>query len=375
MTNSMTMIDIRFKHSYGDFDLDVEIQVPARGVTVLFGPSGSGKTTLLRFLAGLEYAQQGRLTVAGVCWQDNDVYLPTHRRPLGFVFQEASLLPHLSVQDNLLYALKRTRVASDDGKINADSLREENHLQILALLGIEALLQRMPNQLSGGERQRVAIARALLTRPQLLLMDEPLASLDQQRKREIFPYLEKLRTELEIPIICVTHSMSELSRLADNVVVLEQGRVVSSGELIEVLAQLDSPLQQIDDAGSVIDATVLAREDQWHLSRAGFNGGELWLADEGLAVGDAIRVRVMARDVSITLSQHDDSSILNTLPAKVIEIAPAAIAGALLVKLSLTGHEGDTILVSRITQRSAEKLNLLRGMQVWAQIKSVAVLH
>ncbi len=374
MNSQSATIDMRLKHAYGDFDLDVDLRLPATGVTVLFGPSGSGKTSLLRFLAGLARAQQGRLQVTGAVWQDETNFIPTHLRPIGYVFQEASLLPHLSVEANLLYALKRV---TKDGA----TLQDEESEQVLSLLGIKPLLKRQPEQLSGGERQRVAIARALLSQPEVLLMDEPLASLDQQRKREIIPYLEKLRTELAIPIIYVTHSLAELSRLADTVVVLEAGRVVTSGPTSEVLTHLDSPLQLNDEAGVVIEASVISHEERWHLLRAGFVGGEMWLADEGIAIGEAIRVRVMARDVSITLSQHEDSSILNTLPARILEIAEAAVPGALLVKLVLIGsgeaveNGNSTVLVSRITQRSAEHLKLVEGMSVWAQIKSMAVLR
>lgn len=391
-----------FTHEYPDFTLDVTLSLPSKGVTVLFGASGSGKTTLLRCLAGLERARRGELSWGAEIWQDAGTFLPTHRRPIGYVFQEASLLPHLSVEGNLQYALRRAggeargrgEQASSTQERSENGLEQPAQRRVLALLGIDSLLARRPDQLSGGERQRVAIARALMTRPRLLLMDEPLASLDQKRKREILPYLEALRSELEIPIVYVTHSMGELSRLADTVVVLEEGRVVTSGSVGAVLSQLDSPLQQGEEAGVVLEARVSAREERWHLLRAGFVGGEFLLADEGQSVGESLRIRVMARDVSIALSRQRDGSILNSLPATIVEIAPAAVPGALLVKMTLGAPgEADTepsttepsttepstaeasTIVSRITQRSAQHLALTEGQRVWAQIKSMAVLR
>jgi molybdate transport system ATP-binding protein len=379
-------IGAQFTHCYDEFVLDVDLALPAKGVTVLYGQSGSGKTTLLRCLAGLVHAPGGTLRVGGDHWQGDEVFLPTHKRPIGYVFQEPSLFEHLTVAGNLSYAQKRVDLA--DSSRSALSSEE-----VIALLGIENLLQRKPNQLSGGEKQRVAIARALFSQPELLLMDEPLASLDTQRKREILPYLEKLRHELEIPIIYVTHSIDELSRLADWVVVLDKGRVVADGSLADVLTALDSPLQ-LDDAGVVLETTILSREAQWALMRVGFSGGELLLADNGRAEGETLRVRVDARDVSLTLSQHTDTSILNALPATVIEISACLSQGAVLVKLGL-GHQSiaaldeskvideqseasrdsSEMLLSRITRRSADYLELAVGSQVWAQIKSVAVLR
>ena len=379
-------IDAHFTHCYDDFVLDVDLALPAKGVTVLYGQSGSGKTTLLRCLAGLVHAPGGVLSVDGDQWQGDELFVPTHKRPIGYVFQEPSLFEHLTVEGNLSYAQKRVDLAGSSGSVLSSK-------EVIELLGIENLMQRKPNQLSGGEKQRVAIARALFSQPELLLMDEPLASLDTQRKREILPYLEKLRLELKIPIVYVTHSIDELSRLADWVVVLDQGRVVANGSLTDVLTALDSPMQ-LDDAGVVLETTILSREAQWALMRVSFIGGELLLADNGRAEGETLRVRVDARDVSLTLSQHTDTSILNALPATVIEISACLSQDAVLVKLSL-GHQStaaldeskamdeqskairdsNEMLLSRITRRSAEHLALAVGSQVWAQIKSVAVLR
>ena len=379
-------IDAHFTHCYDDFVLDVDLALPAKGVTVLYGQSGSGKTTLLRCLAGLVHAPGGVLSVDGDQWQGDELFVPTHKRPIGYVFQEPSLFEHLTVEGNLSYAQKRVDLAGSSGSVLSSK-------EVIELLGIENLMQRKPNQLSGGEKQRVAIARALFSQPELLLMDEPLASLDTQRKREILPYLEKLRLELKIPIVYVTHSIDELSRLADWVVVLDQGRVVANGSLADVLTALDSPMQ-LDYAGIVLETLILSREAQWDLMRVSFIGGELLLADNGRAEGETLRVRVDARDVSLTLSQHTDTSILNALPATVIEISACLSQDAVLVKLGL-GHQStaaldeskamdeqskasrdsNEMLLSRITRRSAEHLALAVGSQVWAQIKSVAVLR
>ena len=379
-------IGAHFTHCYDDFVLDVDLALPAKGVTVLYGHSGSGKTTLLRCLAGLVHAPGGTLSVDGDQWQGDEVFVPIHKRPIGYVFQEPSLFEHLTVEGNLSYAQKRVDLAGSSGSVLSSK-------EVIELLGIENLLQRKPKQLSGGEKQRVAIARALFSQPELLLMDEPLASLDTQRKLEILPYLEKLRLELKIPIIYVTHSINELSRLADWVVVLDQGRVAANGSLADVLTALDSPMQ-LDDAGVVLETTIVSREAQWDLMRVGFIGGKLLLADNGRAEGETLRVRVDARDVSLTLSQHTDTSILNALPATVIEISACLSQDAVLVKLGLghqsnaaldeskvmdeqskAGRDSNEILLSRITRRSAEHLALAVGSQVWAQIKSVAVLR
>jgi molybdate transport system ATP-binding protein len=318
------------------FSLDVEFQLPAQGISVVFGPSGSGKTTLLRCLAGLQRPDYGRLIVNGEVWQDAACFLPTHNRPIGYVFQEASLFSHLDVRGNL-----------------ADQLPQ------------------YPEQLSGGERQRVAIARALLVNPALLLMDEPLAALDQARKQEILPYLETLHRELQLPIVYVTHSPDEMTRLADYLLVLEQGRLVAQGELAQVLTQLDLPLQQGEDSGVVIEACVSERDREFHLVCAEFGGGELWLRDGGDAIGTTIRIRVLARDVSLSLESIQNSSILNRLPVSVVDINDDKDEAMALLRLKLRS----TFLIARVSRRSVSQLGLQPGMAVWAQIKSVAILR
>ncbi|MFC6979710.1 molybdenum ABC transporter ATP-binding protein [Microbulbifer taiwanensis] len=265
--------------------------LPGRGITAIFGRSGSGKTTLLRCFAGLQQADRARLVVGGETWQDEGLSLPTHKRPLGYVFQEASLFPHLSARGNLDYAIKRAGAECPGELIE----------RVVSLMGIGPVLDRFPGQMSGGERQRVAIARALLIRPRLLLMDEPLASLDTARKQEILPYLERLRSEFDMPILYVSHSIDEVARLADHLLMLDGGRVAAQGDMPEMLSRLDLPLRLGEETGVVLEGRVLERNEQWHLARVGFAGGELWLRDGGDALDRQIRVRILARDVSLAL--------------------------------------------------------------------------
>ncbi len=355
------MIEARFKLDYPGFTLDVGLSLPSTGVTALFGQSGSGKTTLLRAIAGLECVPGGRLVFDDEVWQDEASFLPTHQRPLGYVFQEASLFPHLTVQGNLDYGIRRRngRPASADFS------------HIVALLGIGHLLDRKPDRLSGGERQRVAIARALLTQPRLLLMDEPLAALDLARKKEILPYLENLHEELKIPVLYVSHAPDEVARLADHIVALDGGRVVAAGPLAETLARADLPIRLGEDAGVVLDATVAEIDPTWHLARVEFSGGSLWVRDEGHPVGKGLRVRVLARDVSLSRAEPSGTSILNHFRVTVRELADDAHPALLLAR---TETDGLSSLLARLTRRSAAALELAPGTKVWAQVKAVALL-
>jgi len=361
---STATIDARFTvHHPGTpdgFTLEVDLTLPGRGVTALFGPSGCGKTTLLRCIAGLQSAAGARLVVGGEVWQDRDHCLPTHRRPLGMVFQDAALFAHLTVQGNLDYGRKRA------GTLD----RTQEFERIVAMLGIGALLARRPDTLSGGERQRVAIARALLTAPRLLLLDEPLAALDAARKAEILPWLERLRDELDIPVIYVSHAADEVARLADHLVVMEAGRVVTSGPIGATLAGLDPPVLLGEEAGVVVETRVIELDPAWHLALVEFAGGRLWVRDAGFTVGQQRRVRILARDVSIGLAPAAPSSILNHLPAIVTGIAPEPHPALALVQLDAQG----TPLLARVTRRSADRLGLQKGMVVQAQVKAVAVL-
>jgi molybdate transport system ATP-binding protein len=362
----MTPIEARFAHCFGDaFALDVDLALPGRGISVLFGPSGCGKTTLLRCLAGLLRARDGRLVVTGECWQDERVFVPPHRRPIGMVFQDAQLFPHLTVQGNLDYGLKRVKAGAGSAASRAtlDAAVE--------LLGIGALLARRPDALSGGERQRVAIARALALAPRLLLMDEPLAALDARRKEEILPFLDRLHRELTMPVVYVTHAIGEVMRLADHVVALEAGRAVGSGPLHEMLARLDLPtLAQDERAGVVLPCTVAERQPEWRLARMDFDGGSLWTRDNGHPLGQAVRVQVLARDVSLALSEATDSSIANQLPGTLHTLAADVHPANQLALVRV----GGVLLMSRLTRRSTERLGLRAGQRVWLQVKAVAVV-
>lgn len=358
--NLADKIYIHLEKAFATFQLQVELTLPGRGVSVLFGQSGSGKTSLLRCIAGLEKGE-GRILVRGETWQDDRYFMPVHKRPLGYVFQEANLFAHLSVQSNLNFGLKR--VGQADLKVALD--------QAVELLGIGHLLQRMPQRLSGGERQRVAIAQALAMKPRLLLMDEPLAALDTARKQEILPYLQRLHDELDIPVLYVTHSIDELSRLADHLVVLEQGKAVASGPLSQVLADLDLPVKLGEETGVVLVARISERDTRYNLARADFPGGGLWARDMGFAIGDNIRLRVLARDVSLALDAPENSSILNALPAVVDDLGDSEHPGVKMVRVMV----GDSPIISRLSHRSVDALALEVGKPVWVQIKSVAVIE
>jgi len=362
-TGVLPLIEARFEVSWPGFKLDVDERLPARGVTALFGHSGSGKTTLLRCIAGLERATRGRLSFNGETWQDERTWVPTHRRPIGYVFQEASLFPHLTVLGNLRYGQRRSR--AQDARDARFSLEHA-----IELLGIGHLLDRRPAALSGGERQRVGMARALAVSPRLLLMDEPLAALDLARKQEILPYLERLHDDLEIPVLYVSHAPDEVARLADHLVVMDAGRVQASGPLNEILSRLDLPIRLGEDTGVVLDGQVAERDERWHLLRVACCNASLWVRDNGAAVGDHARIRILARDISIAREPKTGTSILNTLPARVVSLGEDSHPALTLVKLDVAGSP----VLARLTRRSAEELGLTPGMDVWIQIKAVALL-
>ena len=353
--------------SYPGFALQVALRLPGRGVSVLLGPSGCGKTTVLRALAGLTRAR-GRVAVGSACWQDDaqHTWEPVHRRPIGMVFQEASLFAHLSVRGNLDYGLKRTPAA-------------ERHLTLddaVALLGIGHLMDRRPEHLSGGERQRVAIARALLTSPRLLLMDEPLSALDAARKAEVLPFLERLNAQAGVPVVYVTHALDEAARLADHLVLMDAGRVQATGTPAELFARLDLPLSHLDEAAAVVQATVAAHEPAYGQSRLEVGGLPLWTGLSPAAIGQSVRVRVLARDVSVALSRAVDSSIVNILPATVASLrddGPDTVTLQLMLGTPQASH-GSTLLLARLTRRSCEHLKLAPGQAVFAQVKGAALM-
>ena len=360
-------IDARFAISHPGFRLELGFELPGRGFSALFGPSGCGKTSCLRAIAGLLRAP-GRLRVAGETWQDDarGVFVPPHRRSVGMVFQQGALFPHLSVRGNLEFARRR-----------APRGRRAIELErVLALLGLEALLERRPEHLSGGERQRVAIGRALAASPSLLLLDEPLANLDLQRRAELLPWLQAMQAELDIPALLVSHAPDEVAALARHVVVLGARQagagfgVLASGPAAEVLTRLDLPLAHGDAAQAAIEVTVLAHDAADRIARLGFPGGELLLASAAATPGARGVVRVLARDVSLTLARHEDTSILNILPATVLAIADDA-PGQAMVRLSAGG--AGAVLLARVSQRSVRALNLRPGLPVQAQIKAAAL--
>ena len=352
---------VRLRMDRGAFCLDVDLDLPLRGISALFGHSGSGKTTVLRAIAGLERAPGGVVALGDDVWQDDarGVFVPVHQRAIGYVFQEASLFPHLSVRANLEFGRKRVPVHERRFALEP----------VTALLGIAGLLERRPDGLSGGERQRVAIARALLASPRLLLMDEPLAALDLRRKQEILPYLERMHGELAIPIVYVSHAPDEVARLADHLVLLDAGKAVASGPLTETLARVDLPPSFADDAGVVLD-TILAGHEEDALSRLEFAGGALFVGGRREAVGTHLRCRIHARDVSLALDRPQGTSIVNRLPAVVTAVAPTDTPGHVLVQLRM----GESPLLARITERSRRELGIAPGLQLWAQIKGVALL-
>ena len=357
------MIHLKLKQQLADFTLDLDLTLPARGVSAIVGPSGSGKTTLLRCVAGLEKADQALIEINGNCWQDSQrgLWLPPHKRALGYVFQEASLFDHLSVQGNLDYGRRRS----------AEPASDKQAAQIIELLGIGHLLQRSTTGLSGGERQRVGIARALLTNPRLLLLDEPLTALDPQRKADILPYLERLHAELDIPLLYVSHSPDEVARLADHLVLLENGALRASGPLQTLLPRLDLPMAPSDDARSVLHGQVSACDDHYQLLELTLAGSVLKLRvpHAALPLGQQVRVAVQARDVSLALEKPQHSSVLNQLPARIEAIEPGNHPAQTLVRLAL----GDNALLARVTRYSADQLQLQPGLEVWVQIKAVAL--
>lgn len=347
------------------FALDLDLRLPGHGITVLFGPSGSGKTTVLRCVAGLEPADVAVVDIAGTCWQDSTRgwSLPTWRRPLGYVFQEASLFDHLDVRGNLEFGCKRA---------GGDTAALE---EAVGLLGIGPLLARRPHELSGGERQRVAIARAMATQPRLLLLDEPLSSLDPARRQEILPWLERLRDTQRVPMLYVTHSVDEMVRLADTLVLMDQGRAVACGQAAEVLARSEVAALQGEEAGVLLQGEVTQRDAPWHLMQVCFAGGCLWLRDTGCAIGQPVRVRVKARDVSVALERPQATSVQNLLPCTVRGVSDdPQQPGQVLVTLACGDPTQGATLLARVTARAAHQLALAPGVAAWAQVKAAALV-
>ena len=354
--------EIRLKVTRTAFTLDVDLALPAQGVSVLWGASGAGKTSILRCVAGLERGDAARIRIGNTLWQDDaaGVFLAPWRRAVGYVFQEASLFAHLSVRGNLEYGLRRS--AQPSGATALDSAVD--------LLGLRALLARNVAALSGGERQRVALARALATQPQLLLLDEPLTALDAARRQDILPWLERIRDELRTPMLYVTHDAAEATRLADYLVMLENGKVKVCGPVAEVLTTTQGAAVLGEDAAALLQGQVVERDAPWHLARIALAGCSLWLRDSGMSIGQSVRVRVLARDVSVALHEPQGSSIQNTLPCQIEALLPDQHPSQTLVRLQC----GEVRLLARVTQRAVAALSLRPGQSVWAQVKSAALV-
>jgi molybdate transport system ATP-binding protein len=357
-------IRAEFRGTIGKFALDAGFTAPAKGVTALFGPSGCGKTTVLRCIAGLLHVD-GVCQIDGEVWQDEKgAFLPTYSRPVGYVFQEASLFQHLSVRRNLLFGAPR----KDGGAAGQGIAFDE----VVELLGVERLLDRSPRNLSGGERQRVAIGRALLSQPKLLLMDEPLSALDRATKNEILPFLERLRDRLNLPIVYVSHDIAEVERLADQMVLMEKGRVIGAGPLDELQSDPSLPPAIARDAAVSVEAVVQANDEAYGLVTLKVRGGSLSAPAPPARVGDRRRVRVVAGDVSLTRETPGPSSILNVLPARILSMKP--IDSNEIVAVLALGQDGaGARLLARVTRKSWEALHLAEGVSVYAQVKAVAL--
>jgi molybdate transport system ATP-binding protein len=365
--DSTNTLSIVLKWSRKSFNLDIDLTIPAQGVTAIYGASGSGKTSLLRCIAGLENVENCELSFRDQVWQSRKKFMPTNQRAIGYVFQEASLFPHLTAGDNLRYALKRARLGKALTTLD----------EVIELLGLANLLDQFPDQLSGGERQRVAIARALLINPQLLLMDEPLSSLDHQRKQELLPYLERICHQFNVPVVYISHSFWEVSLLADHIVMLDAGRVTKSENFLEAINKPNFPISQQENISSLLQCKVMEHNKNWGLTRFTLKGMEekgmqcsLWLQQCDLAPGEEVRLNILASDVSLSLSHHEDTSISNILPVIIISIEPLR-QGLLMLQLQL----GDAILRAKLTQRSVDRLALKVGQNVWAQVKSAALIQ
>lgn len=352
-------IKVKLNQLKQGFKLNVDIEIPAIGVTAIFGPSGSGKTTLLRAIAGLDQIPDGQVLFNHSLWQSGSEFLPVHRRKIGFVFQQPGLFPHLTVQGNLDFALKRS------GQPSA------NLNEIIDLLDIQHLLSRDCDKLSGGEAQRVAIVRALASDPHIMLMDEPLSSLDQKLKNEFLPYLERLHRTLSIPVIYVSHSQHEVTRISDYVFLINRGEISAQGKTNEIFSLLDTPLSQNEQAVSIFDGEAIEHDHELHLMRVRTALGDLWVTSGQDHIQSAeIRLRIAARDVSITLDKPVRTSILNVLKARVENISKPE-GGVVTLRLLIN----DTALLSRVTCKSVNNLSVTRGMELYAQVKSIAVLN
>ena len=357
------MVDIKLdvRIAFGDFDLQIDHRLPLDGIMGLFGPSGCGKSTLLRIISGLEHSALGQIRFGDEVWQDSSlgIFVPPHKRGVGYVFQDVRLFPHLTVGGNLRYAEKRSR--RTDSKINFDG--------VVAALDLAPLMARRTQSLSGGERQRVAIGRTLLIRPRLLLMDEPLAALDVKRKAEILPYIERLPQAFQIPIIYVTHSIDEVARLAERMLVLGDGRKVTYGPVAEALERLDlQPFAGHFEAGVVLTARVIRHDLKFRLTHLDHHGKEIVMPMADVAIGSDVRLRIRARDVALATKAPEGISIRNVLRGTVADIVeePDTAFAETLVDI------GGAKIRARVTRSAVAELDLVPGKPVFALFKSIA---
>lgn len=352
-------VSVDIEQRLGAFGLEADFTSSGR-LTALFGPSGSGKSSLISLIAGLTRPGRGRIEVDGRVLVDTEagVFVPKHRRRIGMVFQEALLFPHMSVAHNLRYGRWFTPPAERYARMEA----------VVDLLGIGGLLDRRPGKLSGGEKQRVAIGRALLASPRLLLMDEPLASLDDARKAEILPYIERLRDETKIPIVYVSHSVAEVARLASDVVMLSDGKVVAAGPTAEIMQRLDLlPADEKGEGGAVLETAVVRHDEAFGMTVLGSKAGEIRVPRVAMAVGAPVRLRVRARDVMVATVEPTGLSALNVLPGTVAAIDPGEGA-AVVVRIDCNG----VAVMARITRQSRQALELAVGRPVFAVVKTVS---
>lgn len=366
MNQSQAIISARYTGILGAFELDVAFQVPMRGITALFGPSGCGKTTILRCIAGLNRLP-GKLMIGNEMWQDaaTGQFLKPHQRAIGYVFQEASLFAHLSVRGNLRYGYRRA--------LKGGALENISFDDAVKSLGIKDLLGRATRDLSGGERQRVALGRALLSQPRILLMDEPLSALDQMTKDEILPYFEALRVSLSMPVFYVSHDISEIERLADHMVLLDSGRVVASGPLNELLADIRLPIAQSHEASTVLDARIGRYNADDGLTSLYIGGERLLVPRRAGNEGNTDRVRIIATDVSLAVHYPSQTTILNIIPVRVMDVQ--AVDEAQVNVLITIGHrDGGPKLLARITRRAQHLLGFVHGQDAYAQIKAVSLI-
>ncbi len=347
-------LEVDVDHRRGSFRLQARFTA-APGLTALFGRSGSGKTSLVSIVGGLIRPDRGRVAIDGQTLVDTErgLFVPAHKRRIGYVFQDSRLFPHFSVRRNLLYG---RWFARGDGGATADLG------SVVELLGIGHLLERQPDSLSGGEKQRVAIGRALLARPRLLLMDEPLASLDEARRAEILPFIERLRDEAGVPVLYVSHSVAEVARLATTVVILSEGMVTAVGPVQDIL-----PMADAADGGAVLDARIVRHDETFHLSVLESAAGELQVPRLEAAIGAPVRAYIRARDVMLSLQRPEEISALNVLAGRVVSIVPTSTAQA-DIRLDCNG----AVLVARLTAKSVDRLALVPGRPVYAVVKSVS---